>query len=219
MATYYPIELNLTGRLVVVIGGGPVAARKVAGLIDAGARVRVVSPAFADELARRDDVTREERPYAPDALDGADLVFACTDDRELNRRIAADARSAGRWCNVADDPTAGNVLVPATLRQGQLTIAVGTGGAGPALAACLRDEIESNFRPEFAILTDELARARPIVQQRVANPDVRRRIFATLCTDCSLRLLARHDRSAWRLWFERVVAHHLAGTPGEPAPE
>lgn len=213
MAHYYPIELNLTGRRVVVIGGGSVAARKTAGLRDAGADVRVVSPEFAPELEQRDDIRRDRRPYAPDVLDGAELVFACTDDPEPNARIAADARAAGIWCNVVDDADASDFLVPATLRQGRLTIAIGTGGASPALARTLRERLESNFGPEFAILIDELSKTRETIQQRVADPEIRRRIFETLCTDCSLKLIAAQGREAWQKWVERVVSRQLSVEP------
>lgn len=216
MALTYPIELNLTDRRVVVIGGGTVAARKVAGLVEAGAVVRVVSPKFTADIEQRKDIALDKREYTPDALHPAEMVFSCTDDRELNARIAADARAAGLWCNVADDPELSDFLVPAILRRGELTVAVGTGGASPRLAARLRDRLESNFGPEWAILVEELGRARFIVQDRVADPAVRRRIFDSLCGEQALERIGSADRQAWRRWFEQVLEHHLEQVPGEP---
>ncbi|GMU23657.1 MAG: hypothetical protein AMXMBFR13_37350 [Phycisphaerae bacterium] len=212
MPATYPVELVLTDRPVLVVGGGQVAARKVAGLLSAQAQVRVVSPEFTPELENRTDITREAREYTPVCLTGVHLVFACTDDPAVNAQIAADARKTGILCNVADAPDDCDFLVPAVLRRGLLTIAVGTGGTGPRLAALLRDRLESQFGPEFAILTEELVRARRIVQDRVSDPAVRRQILETLCTDCSLKLLTARDREAWRQWFERVTQARLAKT-------
>ncbi len=210
---WYQIELNLVGRRAVVVGGGQVAARKVAGLVEAGAAVRVVSPAYCSDLAGRDDIERVPQPYAEGVVEGADLVFACTDDRELNARIAADARRLGVLCNVADDPEASGFLVPALLRHGDFTVGVGTGGAGPKLAAHVRDRLASLLGPEFGILVDELRAARGRVREQVADPALRRRIFETLCADCSVKLLATRGRDAWRAWFERLLARPLAASP------
>jgi precorrin-2 dehydrogenase / sirohydrochlorin ferrochelatase len=215
----YPVELNLAGRPVVVVGGGGVAERKVAGLVEAGAAVRIVSRSFTAGLAERSDVTRVTGPYESSVLEGAVLVFACTDDPEVNARVAADASGRGIWCNVADDPELSDLLVPATVCRGRLTVAVGTGGAAPLLAASIRDRLASNLGAEYGILVDELGRARLIVQERIADPQVRREIFRTLCQDCSLKLLAARDREEWRSWFERVMAHRLLGKPGDPPAE
>jgi precorrin-2 dehydrogenase / sirohydrochlorin ferrochelatase len=199
----YPIELNLADREVVVIGGGPVAARKIEGLVQAGARVRAVSPSFVPELLQRTDIHRQTDSYTLRAIGSAKLVFACTDDRDTNARIAADAQAAGCWCNVADDPEAGDFFVPAVLRRGQFTVAVGTGGAGPKLASLLRDRLESQFGPEFGILVEELQRARRIARDQIGDPQVRRRLFATLCSQESVEVLRSAGVPGWREWFEK----------------
>lgn len=215
MASTYAIELRLAGRPVVVVGGGRVATRRVVGLLEAGAAVRVVSPQFTDELTARNDITRQLCAYDPDCLAGAVLVFACTDDHAVNAAVAADAHRLGLFCNVADDPPASDFHVPAVLRRGELTIGVSTGGAGPTLAAAVRDRVASQIGPEWGILTEELARARDILKQRVGDPDLRRQILETLCTDCSIKLLALRDREAWRKWFERVTESRLRGVPAD----
>jgi len=212
----YPIELNLAGREVVVAGGGTVAARKVAGLLEAGARVRVVSPSFVEELAGRGDVTLQTQAYDASVLHGALLVFACTDDPALNRRVADDARAAGALCNVADDPPNCDFMVPAVLRRGRLTVAVGTSGASPALAAALRDRLEELLEAEYAQLVEELAQVRAEIREQAEPEDLRRRIFQTLCRECSLKLLRARGVQAWRAWMRRVVRHHLEGRPGSP---
>ncbi|HOB75588.1 MAG TPA: bifunctional precorrin-2 dehydrogenase/sirohydrochlorin ferrochelatase [Phycisphaerae bacterium] len=207
----YPVELKLTGRTVLVVGGGEVAVRKVAGLLQAGATVRIVSPNFCQPLLNLREVTREARAYSPECLDGVCLVFACTDDRQVNAAVAADARARGIWCNVADEPSECDFFVPAVHRQGELSISVGTGGASPRLAALLRDRLASHSGPEWGILIEELARARGLIKTRVADPGLRRQILDTLCTECSIRLLATRGREPWRRWFERVTEYRLQG--------
>lgn len=204
---YYPVELDVRNRRVLVVGGGAVAARKVRGLIDAGARVRVVSRTFVPELTGRDDIERESRGYGSDCLAEAELVFVCTDDAAINTLIAANARQRGIWCNVADNAQVSDFLVPAVLRRGALTVAVGTGGAGPHLAADVRDKIAELIGPEYADLLEELAEARRQVLARVADEAQRRRIFESLCAEDSLKLLAGGDRQVWRDWFARIVGN------------
>ena len=201
---------------MVVVGGGSVAAGRVSALAEARARVRVVSPTFAADLEQRTDVEREARPYAPEVLAGAELVFVCTDDRALNARIAADARIAGIWCNVADEPEHCDFYVPAMFHRGPLTVAVGTGGASPGLAGRVRDELASHVGAEFGILTEELGRVRATVLDRVADPAVRRRVFETLSSDESLGRLTRDGRSAWRVWSEQVLARAIDDRRDEP---
>jgi precorrin-2 dehydrogenase / sirohydrochlorin ferrochelatase len=212
----YPIELRLAGRVVLVVGGGRVAARKVAGLVEAGATVHVVSPAFCAELLERQDIKIDERPYGPECLAGAWLVFACTDDRRVNEAVVSAARAQGIWCNVADEPEACDFFVPAMLRRGELTLAVGTGGAAPGAAAALRDKLASHLTEEWGILVEELGRARRILKARVPEAGLRRQILETLCSECSIKLLAVRDREAWRRWFERVTEYRLQGLEDVP---
>ena len=209
MPDTYPIQLKLAGRKCVVVGGGFIAARKVDRLRQADADVHVVSPSFCEALAARSDVVRHPVDFEAALLAGAVMVFACTDRADLNRQIAAEARQAGAWCNVADDPEACDFFVPAGLQRGRLQINVSTDGASPLLAAAVRDRLGSEIGPEYGILSEELALARELVQQRVDDPDLRREIFRTLCADCSIELLRKSDRQAWREWFERLLAARL----------
>lgn len=214
----YPLELRLKGRRVVVVGGGRVAARKVSGLVEARAVVHVVSPAFCSELVQRQDITRLSGRYQPECLNGACLAFACTNDRSVNAAVAADCQARGIWCNVADAPEQGDFSVPAVVRRGELTVAVGTGGAAPGAAAAVRDLLASQLLAEWGILVEELGRARGILKERVPDAGLQRQILATLCSTCSIKLLAARDRTAWRCWFERVTEHRLQGLAGDPEP-
>jgi uroporphyrin-III C-methyltransferase/precorrin-2 dehydrogenase/sirohydrochlorin ferrochelatase len=137
----YPLSLRLEGRRVLVVGGGPVALRRVAGLREAGAEVVVVAPrltpALAD-LADRGLITAHERGYRTSDLDGAWLVLACTDQPQVNEAVAADAERRHLWCARADDAAASAAWVPAVGRAGSVTVAVNA-GRDPRRAAELRD--------------------------------------------------------------------------------
>jgi precorrin-2 dehydrogenase / sirohydrochlorin ferrochelatase len=143
----------------VVVGGGAVAARKAHKLLEVGAEVVVVSPEVLPELV---DVSVEvhERPYEYGDLEGADLVFAATDSREVNAAVAREAKARGVRSNVADRPSEGDFAVPSTLRRGGLQVAVSTGGASPTLARRIRNELEEVFGPEWAGVVEELEAVR-----------------------------------------------------------
>jgi len=141
----YPIVLmSLRDAPVVVVGGGAVGERKVRGLLAAGAAVRLISPAATEQLrawAAAGRIAWAPREYATGDLEGARLVFAATNRRQVNAQIAGDAAARGLLCNVADAPAEGNFHLPAVYRGHGLTIAVGTDGANPARAVAVRDAI------------------------------------------------------------------------------
>lgn len=144
-AAVYPIFLTGLEQLVaVVVGGGPVGERKVQGLLAAGATVRLISPAATpalQQLAYEGQLTWLDRPYQSGDLAEAMLVFAATNQRQVNAQVAADARALRLLCNVADAPTEGNFHVPALHRHPPFTIAVGSGGLSPKATKALRDQI------------------------------------------------------------------------------
>ncbi|MDQ2997247.1 MAG: bifunctional precorrin-2 dehydrogenase/sirohydrochlorin ferrochelatase [Chloroflexota bacterium] len=145
LETAYPITLtNLRGALMVLVGGGAVGTRKLRGLLAVGAAVRLISPAVTPELRALADsgaITWHTRAYQPGDLAGARLVFAATNQRAVNAQVADDAAALGLWCNVADDPRAGDFHLPAVYREPGLLVAVSTAGANPARAKRLRDQI------------------------------------------------------------------------------
>jgi len=155
----YPIFLDLSGRRCVVVGGGEVAGRKARKLLQARARVVVISPEMGAELESV-AVEVHRRPYREGDLEGAYLAFAATDSREVNAAVAREARERGIPVNVADRPSDGDFALPSTLRRGALQVAVSTGGASPTLARRIRDELEEVFGPEWAGVVEELHRNR-----------------------------------------------------------
>jgi siroheme synthase-like protein len=143
----FPVILRFDDRLAVVIGGGNVAARKVEGLLAAGARVRVVAPMVVHALRTTADAVGPERlridvrPYKPADLDGAWYVVAATGDPVVQQTVADDCERRHLWCNAVDDPERCTALLPAVYRNGDVIVAVSTGGASPTLARVLRDRI------------------------------------------------------------------------------
>ena len=156
----YPVNLVLEGRRCVVVGGGAVAARKVEGLVAAGADVVVIAPSVDESVRSRRDVSVVERRYRTGDLDGAWLAIAATDDRAVNRQVHDDGEAARVWVNAADDPPACSFTLPAVLRRGPVQVAVSTAGHSPALAAWIRGQIADLLGPEVALLAEWLSEAR-----------------------------------------------------------
>lgn len=169
----YPIELDLSGRVALVVGLGAVGRRKAAGLVEAGARVIGVDPRAGDPPA---GVEVRPEPYRAGHLEGAGLAFASATP-EVNRLVVADARRAGVWVSSSSDPSSGDFTLPAVWRDGPLTLTVSTSGASPALAALLRDRAADALGPAAAGLAALLAELRPLALARVADPEARRRLL------------------------------------------
>jgi siroheme synthase-like protein len=178
----YPILLDVRDRLVVIVGGGNVAARKAKGLFDAGAtRVRCVSPAFNDKLPQA--VERVVAEYDPSHLDGAGLVFAATNSGEVNDAVVRDALVRGILVNRADadDEVVDDFSSMAVHRSGAVMIGVSAAG-NPGLATLVRDELATALDPAWGELANALATIRPLVLRSNVDPGARRKIFVKLAS-------------------------------------
>ena len=158
--TPYPVNLLLADQPVLVVGGGPVAARKVEALLRAGARVTVVAPAAASAIAERSDVTWLRRRYQPPEAGSYRLAVTATNDPAVNACVAADCEAANVFVNSADDPANCTFTLPSVARRGDLQVAVSTGGQSPALARWLRRRIEREVDSGYARLLELLAETR-----------------------------------------------------------
>jgi siroheme synthase-like protein len=143
-----------------VVGGGPVATRKAAGLLDCGAVVTVVAPAVCEAMARLAPLTIERRPYARGEAGAYRLVITATGIGEVDGAVCADAEAAGVWVNSADDPAHCSFILPSVHRDGPVTLAVSTGGRSPALASWLRRQFAAQSGPGLGQLAELLGRAR-----------------------------------------------------------
>lgn len=163
---YYPLMLDLRGRKCVVVGGGDIARRKVDGLLHAGAEVTVVAPTG---VSMTSCVRLIQRAFEPHDLDGAWLVIAATDDPQINGDVAEEATARHIWVNVVDDPQRCSAIIPAVLRRGLLCLAISTGGASPAWARRLRDDIATRYGLEYGTLAELLWEARQVWKTRSAH--------------------------------------------------
>ena len=177
MPAHYPVYLNLTGKKCLVFGGGPIAEDKIAKLQSTGAQVTIVSPTVTPNLqawAHRGDFQWQPREYQAGDMEGAFLSIAATNDRQVNHEIFQEAERLGVLINVVDDPEQGTFIAPAVVRRGQVTLAISTGGASPALARKLREALTEDAVLEWADLARVLSLARKIVKKRGLTVDPQR---------------------------------------------
>lgn len=171
----YPIFAIIEDKPCLVVGGGAVGERKVLDLLAAGARVTVVSRTLTAELAAladRGEITYLPEDFGESQVEGMALVMAATDDPQVNARVSAAAQARAIWVNVADEPEYCTFIVPAQVRRGDLTLAISTGGASPALARQVREELQQHFGPEYGPYLDLLRRVRTrVLAERRAHPD------------------------------------------------
>lgn len=160
---HLPLNIDVRGMTVLVVGGGVVAGRKITSLLDAEATVTVVAPELSAEIAQlaaAGAINAKKRRYQ--AVDLADvfLAVAATNDPETNRRIAADARQRNMLVAVTNEPEAGNCTFSALLRRGDLEISVSTNGTCPGFAAVVRDLLATVIGEEYGSILAALAAER-----------------------------------------------------------
>jgi siroheme synthase-like protein len=173
---YFPAFLDLRGRRCLVAGGGPIAERKVEGLLECGARVIVVSPSLGSGLAHLAAIARIEhraRVFRKVDVRGCMLVIAATGVAAVDDAVAAVARRYGALVNAVDRPACCDFIYGSVLRRGQLQIAVSTGGRAPALAREIRRRLEPVIGAEYAALVDEVGRARRAARADASTPPAR----------------------------------------------
>jgi len=164
----------------VVVGGGRVAERKVASLLEAGAMVVLVSPAMTpllSSMVKSGMIEHVSRRYRKGDLKRAFLCVVATDDRRLQDRIWKEARDQGVLANIVDSEEDCDFLVPSYFRRGDLVISISTSGKSPALAKRIRKDLEEQYGWEYEVLLKVLTWARPRILQEVKDPRRRRSIL------------------------------------------
>ena len=203
----YPVFLNLRDKDCLVVGGGRVAERKVGALSEAGADVTVVSPDLTPGLegsAGSGRLCWKARDFVETDIDGITLVIAATDNNDTNERVHAAARRAGILANVVDNPQMCDFFVPAVLKRGRLVFAVSTGGASPAFAARVRDDLGEEFGPEYSDYLELIGDFRRRVRERVAEPARRDQAYERLFASDVLERL----RGGERIDVENLVTEY-----------
>lgn len=215
---FYPIYLDLRGRNCLVVGGGPIATGKVGGLLEAGAHVTVVAPEASEAIARwqaEGKLTWQRRAFEPSDLAAQFMVYAATDDRELNAFVYQLADHEQRVANAVDDLDNCNFIAPAVARQGALQVAVSTAGKSPALAKQIRDRIQHELLTEdVSDLANFLGRWRPEVKRHIGTYQRRQALWEGVLEGCVPGLLAEGNEAC----AESLMREYLrrAQTPSNP---
>ena len=180
----FPMFVELSGKKILVIGGGSVAYRKCERLLPYGAELTAVSGRFAPQFISLPGVKLLFRPFADGDLDGRDIVIAATDDSELNSRVAELCRERGIAVNVVDDPAECSFVFPALTLRGRLSAGVCTGGASPTAAAYFNRTFDESLPDGVEDILDFMAGIRPRVIAAVPDQRRRARIFSFLFNAC-----------------------------------
>ena len=166
VTSLFPMFLKLEGRQCLVVGAGRIGEPKISGLLDTGARIRVVSldaTPTVREWARAGIIELDLRAFSPDDLDGAFLAIVSTNSRTLNERVYHEAQRRGVLCNVVDVPDLCDFFYPSVVRRGDLQIAVSTAGQSPSLAQKIRQQLEKQYGPAYAAWVQELGETRKLI--------------------------------------------------------
>jgi len=171
--SYYPAMLEVSDRPCLVVGGGPVAARKARGLMECGASVTVIAPSLSDDMEALTSLLHsvEQRPYREGDASAYRLVVTATGVPDVDGAVFADGEAAGVWVNSADDPAHCSLILPAVHRDGAVTVSVSTGGLSPALASWLRDQLAVWCGEGLGTLVQLLAEGRERLRQAGVRSD------------------------------------------------
>jgi precorrin-2 dehydrogenase/sirohydrochlorin ferrochelatase len=204
----YPIFLELGGRRTVVVGGGTVAVRKVRALLEAGARLVVVTEEAGDVLTalcaeRGAELIRAR--YAKQYIAEAALVIAATNDPKVNEQVYRDCQALEILCNVVDDPEHCDFFVPAVVKRGDLQIAIGTEGYCPAYAGHLRQKLEALFTEEHGRFLAELERIRREIIDGIPTSEDRKSLLGEIVDDASFEYFKTNGPVAWRQRAEAII--------------
>ncbi len=207
--TYYPAYLDLRDRPCLVIGGGGVAERKALSLLEAGAELTIISPTLTPTLQELSDsgkITHRQKSFdEKNDLSGMFLVIAATDSPRVNIAAAQACKKKHILVNVIVPPEESTFIVPSVVKQGELAIAVSTGGASPALAKKIRQELESKYGPEYAFFLDQLGAIRRRVFEEVGDAVKRRAIFQEIVDSEVIDLLKQGKRGEAELRMKEIA--------------
>jgi precorrin-2 dehydrogenase / sirohydrochlorin ferrochelatase len=207
-AAYYPAMLNLENRRVLFVGGGWETAHKVRGLLEAGARVTLLSPHDHPELedfALEGRLVWERRVFNTGEVKGYWLVMSHTPNKADNAAIYAEAEALGVLCNSVDDPERCSFILPSVLRRGDLVISVSTSGTAPALGVRIKQRLAQMYGAEYERFLEVLREKRPRITSSFANFDTRKALWYDLIDSPALEFVAQEKPEEARAVLEGVV--------------
>jgi precorrin-2 dehydrogenase/sirohydrochlorin ferrochelatase len=220
----HPVFLRLEGRRCLIVGGDSPAAAKAAACARAGASVTVVAQTLEAELASlaaKGAVRHVPRAYRAGDLAGMFLAYVSSRDPEAIRQLADEAERERVLLNVIDVPAASSFISPAVVERGDLKVAVGTGGASPALAARLRQELEQRVGPEYGPFVAILGAVRRLLADDPSRAADRGEVVTRLVTSPLLELVrggrrGEIDALLCRLAGEGCTLDRLGVAIGDP---
>ncbi|MGH9751601.1 MAG: precorrin-2 dehydrogenase/sirohydrochlorin ferrochelatase family protein [Blastocatellia bacterium] len=208
---YYPIYLDLKGRDVLVVGGGAIAEGKALQLVEAGARLTVVSPELTEalrEAADRGEITHLGGSFIEENLNGMFLVISATGDRKVNEKVARAAKERGLLCNVVDQPDLCDFITPAVVTRGELQISVSTGGGSPTLTQRIKREVATLIGEEYGVLLELAAAMRAEAKDRIADFERRKNVLRAFVESDALDLIRAGRRDEARALARRFLRDH-----------
>ncbi|PYU74744.1 MAG: siroheme synthase [Acidobacteria bacterium] len=200
-AMLFPMFLKLSARPCLVVGAGTIAESKIASLLEAGGRVRVVAleaTAQVRSWAQSNSIDWHQRPFQADDLEGMFLVVAATSSAELHERIFEEATRRGVLCNIVDVPPLCDFYYPAVVQRGALQIAISTAGKSPALAQRLRKHLEEQFGLEYEEWLAQLGEVRDKLQSSKLDPAERKRLLHENASEEAFETFRRNRRQSKR---------------------
>ncbi|AOY75452.1 precorrin-2 dehydrogenase/sirohydrochlorin ferrochelatase family protein [Clostridium formicaceticum] len=188
MSLYYPMMLKIQGKLCTVIGGGEVAERKVKTLLRYEAKVVLISPKITEglqALVEQKKIIHRKKYYEEGDLLGSYLIYAVTDDAEINKKCKEEAEKYQILINVADSPMASDFIVPSSIERGSLTIAISTEGKSPMLSSKIKKELEVIYTEGYEEILDTLGEIRERALKEIASIKDRKNLFYHLVYEIS----------------------------------
>jgi precorrin-2 dehydrogenase/sirohydrochlorin ferrochelatase len=194
----FALFLKLERRPCLIVGAGPIAEGKIAGLLDTGANLKVIAPEATPKIrewAQSAKLNWQPRPFRPSDLDAMFLVVASTNSTALHEQIFVEARKRNVLCNIVDVPHLCDFYYPAVVGRGSLQIAISTSGESPALAQRLREDLETQFGPEYEQWLAHLGQARETLQaDKTLDPESRKRQLHEMVTRESFAAFLRSSK-------------------------
>jgi siroheme synthase-like protein len=192
-----PVALNIENKPCLIVGGGAVARRKAESLLECGAKVHVIAPQLCDEFeSLMNSLEYSKRGYQSGDCKNYSLVFACTDNRELNAAVAEEAKGLSIWCNIGDDNAGSDFHVAAAIRRGDVCVGITTGGGSPALSRHLKAKVQEAIGPEYSELLEIISARRDALSRSTPEQKQRAAIWRAILESDALELLRSGQREA-----------------------
>lgn len=211
---YFPFFMDIKEKMVVVIGGGTVALRKIEKLLPFETSIRVIAPEICEKISQISNVEKLQRCFRDSDIDGAFAVIGASDDTALNAHIAMLCRERNIPVNIVDDPEKCTFYFPSLVKENDITIGISTSGTSPLFAKFLRKQIE-DMLDEFQLgIAEILGRYRPVIRQMFASEQHRKEAAYAILDFCLIDDTWPEDAEINAL-LERIKAAYEAQNRNE----